>query len=77
MTTQLVEDDLTLGVLSRSLRVKSRKKKDLFKLSREGRLNPGPASGGDESGWDFTEEKLQCLPRDELFATGPEDPLEF
>ena len=76
VSTALGEVDVPLAALSRELRVKSRMKEDLFKLSREGRSNSICVGGGDQGGWVFMEENLQRVPWSKLFASGPENPLE-
>ena len=76
VTIALGENDVPLGALSWSLPVKSGRMKDLLRLSRKGRPNPVPASGRDEGGWVFTEEKLQHVPWAKLFATGLKNPVE-
>ena len=67
---------MLLAALCRSLRVVARRKEDFFTLSREGRPNSVPESGGEEGGWVFTEEMLQRVPWAKLVATGPEATLE-
>ena len=70
VTTALGEGDVPLAPFSGSFRVKSGRKDDLFRLSRKGRPNIFPASGGDEGGWVFTEEVLQRVSWAKLFAPG-------
>ena len=59
--------------------IKSSQKKEKSrscKWSREGRLNPFLPSGDDKGGYVFTEEMLERALFFEVFATGPDDPLE-
>ena len=44
VTTELGENDMPLVALWRTLRVKSRNKDELFKLSQKERPNPAPAN---------------------------------
>ena len=53
----------------------ARKKKELYRWSREGRPNPISPSGSDGGGSVFTEEMLEIAPFAKIFATGPENPL--
>ena len=53
-----------------------KKKSHSCKWSREGRLYPLLRSGDDKSGYVFTVEMLELAPFTEVFATGPENPLE-
>ena len=48
-----------------------RKKRELYKWSREGRPNPISPSGSDGGGYVFTEEMLELAPFAKIFATGP------
>ena len=57
-------------------RLSQRKKSHSCKWSREGRLNLLLPSGDDKDGYVFTEEMLDLTLFAEVFATGPEDPLE-
>ena len=61
----------TLG----QIRSDARKKCELYRWSREGRLNPISPSGLDGDGYFFTEEMLKIAPFAKIFATGPENPL--
>ena len=61
----------TLG----QIRSDARKKCNLYRWSREGRLNPISPSGSDGGGYVFTEEILEIAPFAKIFATGPENPL--
>ena len=70
------EDDVPMAALSRSLASKTEQKEVLFELSQHGRRNPIPASGRDEGGWVFTEEKRQRVPWANLHATGLTNLLE-
>ena len=54
-----------------------KKKSHSCKWSREGRLNPLLLSGDDKGGYVFTEEMLELAPFAKVFATVPEDPLEY
>ena len=53
----------------------ARKKRELYRWSREGRPNPILSSGSDGGGYVFTEEMLEIAPFGKIFATGPENPL--
>ena len=46
VTTELGENNMPLAALWRTLRVKSIKKEDLFKMSQKERPNPAPANEG-------------------------------
>ena len=61
----------TLG----QIRSDARKKRELYRWSREGRPNPISPSGSDGGGYVFTEEMLEIAPFAKIFATGPENPL--
>ena len=61
----------TLG----QIRSDARKKGELYKWSRKGRLNPISPSGSDGGGYVFTEEMLEIAPFAKIFATGPENLL--
>ena len=61
----------TLG----QIRSDARKKGELYRWSREGRLNPISPSGSVGGGYVFTEEMLEIAPFAKIFATGPENPL--
>ena len=70
------ENDMPSAALPQSLRVKLRRKEDLFQLSREVRQKPVSAIGGDEGGWIFSNGMPQRVPWAELFATSPKNPSE-
>ena len=70
------EEDAPLGPLSRSLRSKSVKKTDRFKLSREGPPNPIHDTEKYQILWVFAEKMLQCVLSAKLFSTGPENLME-
>ena len=53
-----------------------KKKASTWKWSRECRLNPFLPCGDEKGGYVFTEEKLELAPFAEVFARGPEDPLQ-
>ena len=53
VTNALGGDKVPIAALSGNWRVNSRSKDELFKLSREERPNPVPASGADEGGWGY------------------------
>ena len=71
--TEFIDTDSlkTLG----QIRCDVRKKCELFRWSREGRLNPISPIGSDGGGYVFTEELLEVAPFAKIFATGPENPL--
>ena len=63
----------TLKDIKRSEKKKRQSK--MWKWSREGRQNPLLPAGGDKGGYVFTKEKLELAPFANVFATGPDDPL--
>ena len=66
------------GESLQQIKSSQRKKKSYScKWSREGRLNPILPSGDDKGGYVFTEEMLELALFAKVFATGPEDALEY
>ena len=63
----------TLQEMKRSEKKKRQWK--MWKWSREGRQNPLLPAGDDKVGYSFTEEMLELAQFGEVFATGPDDPL--
>ena len=70
-----INDTDSLKTLGK-IRSDARKKGELYRCSREGRLNPILSSGSDGGGYVFTEEMLEIAPSAKIFATGHENPLE-
>ena len=70
------EEDVPLAVLLRQLKTKSSKQVNAFKLSDECRPDPIPPTRQDGDAWVFTGEMFRRVPFENVFDTGPEDPLE-
>ena len=65
-----INDTDSLKILGQ-IRSDARKKSNLYKWSREGRLNPISSSGSEDGGFVFTEELLELALFAKIFATGP------
>ena len=69
-----IEDTDSLKTLGQ-IGFNARKKGNLYKWLRGGRLNPIASSGPDDGEYVFTEEMLELAPFAKIFATGTKNPL--